>query len=66
MVYFQTHFAGDNHLPDYLIYHLQHGLPRERSAVLLAGPEATLQDVETIRKAYHLDAPIVIQYGRWL
>ena len=35
-------------------------------AVLLAGPEATLQDVETIRKAYHLDDPIIIQYGRWL
>lgn len=35
-------------------------------AVLLAGPEAQPEDIITIRKAYHLDDPIFVQYGRWL
>lgn len=35
-------------------------------AMLLAGPEARRDDIEAIRKAYRLDDPVVIQYGRWL
>jgi peptide/nickel transport system permease protein len=35
-------------------------------AMLLAGPEARREDIEIVRKAYRLDDPVVVQYGRWL
>ena len=35
-------------------------------AVSMAGPAASQEDVETIRKAYGLDRPLVIQFATWL
>ena len=35
-------------------------------AMPLSGPEARRDDIEVVRKAYRLDDPVVIQYGRWL
>ena len=34
-------------------------------AIVIAGPEATSADVETIRRVYGLDRPIVIQFFDW-
>src|SRR3954464_7654812 len=35
-------------------------------AIVIAGPSATDQDVEIIRKAYGLDQPLLVQYGQWV
>jgi peptide/nickel transport system permease protein len=35
-------------------------------AIVIAGPNATQQDVEIIRKAYGLDQPLLTQYGNWV
>lgn len=35
-------------------------------AVSIAGPSATDVDVETIRKAYGLDRPVLIQFSNWV
>lgn len=35
-------------------------------AVSMAGPQATQQDVETIRKAYGLDRPLPVQFVSWV
>lgn len=35
-------------------------------AVAIAGPEASPAQVEVIRAQYGLDAPLVVQYGRWI
>ncbi len=35
-------------------------------AVSMAGPQATQQDVETIRKAYGLDRPLSVQFVSWV
>ena len=35
-------------------------------AVSMAGPQATQQDVETIRKAYGLDRPLPVQFLSWV
>jgi peptide/nickel transport system permease protein len=35
-------------------------------AVAIAGPQATEQDVQIIRKAYGLDRPLVVQFGDWV
>lgn len=35
-------------------------------AVSIAGPQATQEDVEIIRKAYGLDRPLVVQFGDWV
>src|SRR5690606_4998663 len=45
----------------YLLLHLS-GDP----AIALAGEGARQEDIETIRKAYGLDRPVVIQYADWL
>jgi peptide/nickel transport system permease protein len=35
-------------------------------AVAIGGPSATAADVETIRKAYGLDRPVVVQFADWV
>ena len=35
-------------------------------AISIAGPNATQQDVETIRQAYGLDRPLVVQFFDWV
>jgi peptide/nickel transport system permease protein len=36
------------------------------AARAIAGPEATADDIVRIRHQYHLDKPLVVQYGYWL
>jgi len=35
-------------------------------AISIAGPNATQQDVEMVRKAYGLDRPLPVQFGQWI
>jgi ABC-type dipeptide/oligopeptide/nickel transport system permease component len=35
-------------------------------AISIAGPNATQQDVEVVRRAYGLDQPLPIQFGNWV
>ncbi|HTN11523.1 MAG TPA: ABC transporter permease [Acetobacteraceae bacterium] len=35
-------------------------------AISIAGPEATQQDVDIIRKSYGLDRPLVVQFASWV
>src|SRR5918998_5201662 len=35
-------------------------------AISIAGPNATQEDVETIRRAYGLDRPLAVQYLDWV
>jgi hypothetical protein len=35
-------------------------------AISIAGPQATSEDIETIRKAYGLNRPVVVQFGDWV
>ncbi len=35
-------------------------------AISIAGPNATAQDVETIRQAYGLDRPLLVQFAEWV
>jgi len=35
-------------------------------AITIAGPNATQQDVEVIRRAYGLDRPLLAQFGSWV
>ncbi len=35
-------------------------------AVSMAGPQATQQDIATIRKNYGLDRPLIVQFGDWV
>ena len=35
-------------------------------AISIAGPQATQQDIEIIRKGYGLDRPVLIQFGDWV
>jgi peptide/nickel transport system permease protein len=35
-------------------------------AISIAGPNATQQDVEVVRKAYGLDRPLVVQFFSWM
>ena len=35
-------------------------------AISIAGPNATQQDVEMVRKAYGLDRPLVVQFFDWM
>jgi ABC-type dipeptide/oligopeptide/nickel transport system permease component len=35
-------------------------------ALLRAGPEATLEEIEKIREEFELDRPVVVQYWTWL
>ena len=35
-------------------------------AISMAGPDATPEDIESIREAYGLDRPVIVQYGDWL
>jgi len=46
----------------FLLLHLSPGDP----AVLLAGENPTPAQIEEIRRYYHFDDPIWLQYGRWL
>lgn len=46
----------------FLILHMVPGDP----ATILAGPEATAEDVEYIRKQMGLDKPLLVQYFDWL
>lgn len=34
-------------------------------AISIAGPNATADDIETVRKGYGLDRPVLIQFGEW-
>src|SRR5437879_5467007 len=36
------------------------------AARAIAGPDATQADITRIRDQYHLDKPLVVQYGFWL
>ena len=35
-------------------------------AIAIAGPQATQQDIEIIRKAYGLDRPVIVQFFDWV
>ena len=35
-------------------------------ALSIAGPSASAQDVELVRKAYGLDQPLLVQFFKWL
>jgi len=48
-----------------LIFSLQQLLPGD-PALALAGEERDPQAVEAIRKKYHLDRPLPVQYGIWI
>jgi peptide/nickel transport system permease protein len=48
-----------------VVFGLQQMLPGD-AATALAGEEMDAQVIAQIRKAYHLDQPIVVQYGLWL
>jgi peptide/nickel transport system permease protein len=52
-------------LATFLVFGLQELVPGDL-AVTLAGENATPQRVLEIRKFYDLDAPLVVQYSRWL
>ena len=34
-------------------------------AISIAGPQATSEDIDMIRKAYGLNRPVVVQFGDW-
>lgn len=46
----------------FLFVHMLPGDP----ARLLAGEQATLEDVEAVRRALQLDQPLIVQYGRFV
>ena len=48
-----------------LIFSLQQLLPGD-PALVMAGEEKDPQVIEQIRKQYHLDEPLPMQYGRWM
>ena len=48
-----------------VVFGLQQMLPGD-AATALAGDEMNPQVIAQIRSAYHLDQPIVVQYGLWL
>src|ERR1019366_9268444 len=48
-----------------VVFGLQQMLPGD-AATALAGEELDPQVIAQIRTAYHLDQPIVVQYGLWL
>ena len=48
-----------------MIFSLQQLLPGD-PALALAGEERDLHAVEAIRKKYHLDQPLPVQYGIWM
>jgi len=49
-------------IPVFLILHLAPGDP----ALLLAGEDATDEEVRTIREYLGLEKPLLVQYGIWL
>jgi len=49
-------------IPVFLILHLAPGDP----AILLAGEDATDEDIAVIREYLGLDEPLIVQYGTWL
>jgi len=48
-----------------VVFGLQQMLPGD-AATALAGDEMNPQVIAQIRSAYHLDQPIIVQYGLWL
>jgi peptide/nickel transport system permease protein len=48
-----------------LIFSLQQLLPGD-PALVMAGEEKDPQVIEQIRRQYHLDEPLPMQYGRWI
>ncbi|GAB4567575.1 MAG: ABC transporter permease [Anaerolineae bacterium] len=48
-----------------MVFLLLHFVPGD-PARLVAGPDATLEDIELIRKELGLDRPLVVQYVTWL
>ena len=48
-----------------VVFGLVHLIPGD-PAITLAGENATLERIEEIRRAYGLDQPFLVQYGRWL
>lgn len=48
-----------------VVFGLQQMLPGD-AATALAGEDMNQQVIAQIRKAYHLDEPIIVQYGLWL
>lgn len=47
-----------------LVFSLLHAVPGDPAAVM-AGDSATPEQVETVRKALHLDQPLYQQFGSW-
>jgi peptide/nickel transport system permease protein len=48
-----------------LIFSLQQLLPGD-PALVMAGEEKDPEVIEQIRRQYHLDEPLPMQYGRWI
>ena len=48
-----------------VVFGLVHLIPGD-PAITLAGENATMERIEEIRRAYGLDQPFLVQYGRWL
>ena len=48
-----------------VVFGLQQMLPGD-AAMALAGEEKDPEVIASIRKAYHLDEPIIVQYGYWI
>lgn len=45
---------------------LVHLIPGDAATSLAGGQDASIERIERIREQFHLDDPIVVQYGRWL
>jgi peptide/nickel transport system permease protein len=52
-------------LASLLIFLFSRGLPGD-PATLYAGPDATPETIEAVRRAFRLDDPLFVQYWRWL
>jgi peptide/nickel transport system permease protein len=49
-----------------IVFFLLRGLPGQDPAAAIAGQGATEEQLDRIRQDWHLDDPVVVQYGRWL
>lgn len=49
-----------------IVFFLLRGLPGQDPAAAIAGQGATDEQLERIREEWHLDDPVLVQYGRWL
>jgi peptide/nickel transport system permease protein len=53
-------------LTSFLVFGAMHAAPGDPASFLLAGRTPTPEAVAAVRTQYHLDDPVMEQYGRWI